>query len=278
MKSFVITGARYLTKPEETDRNGPFTHTYLAEGDSWMDASAWNQGSLPEYLVRTYNKLGQTRLVVKISTSGHTLTRIVDMMSKDFAWWLRQQTYSGILFSAGGNDFIDAAVDPDPGQGLLHDLRGQPTPADASACIRAAALKELTTYLDQNFSVIYRAVRGSTKNAATPIYLNAYDTPTARNAPAIEGLSGPWLYTAYTKNGIDSALWPALTALLFGHLAQTVKGWATGRSGVVVVPTVGLLEPAQPGISGESGQWINEIHPNPDGWYRQAQAWVTALG
>jgi hypothetical protein len=47
MTSTAISGKRYLVKPEEAERQGPFAHRFLAEGDSWMDASAWNQGSLP---------------------------------------------------------------------------------------------------------------------------------------------------------------------------------------------------------------------------------------
>ena len=103
MTSVAIKGSRYRVKPEEADKYGPFSRTFLAEGDSWMDASAWNQGSLPQFLAREYNNLGHTNLILNISTSGHTLTRIVDMMNDDFVWWLNQQEYDGILFSAGGN-------------------------------------------------------------------------------------------------------------------------------------------------------------------------------
>lgn len=277
MTSIVITGHRYRIKPEEADGFGPFNHSFLAEGDSWMDASAWNQGSLPEFLVREFNRRGRTNLIVNISTSGHTLTRIVDMMNDDFVWWLNQQTYDGILFSAGGNDFIDAARDAPAGTGLLHDLNGLPMPANGYDCVRQTALTALVGYLNINFEAIYQALRGSVKNAQTPLYLNCYDTPVARDAPAIAGISGPWLYSAYTKNGIDPALWPDLTQGIFGDIQRTVSGWATGRTGVIVVPTAGLLLPADPAAPGDSGDWINEIHPNKSGWRKQAQAWLTQL-
>ena len=174
--SIAIKGSRYLVKPEEADKHGPFGRTFLAEGDSWMDASAWNQGSLPEFMAREYNNLGRTNLILNISTSGHTLTRIVDMMNADFAWWLDQQRYDGILFSAGGNDFIDAARDTPPGQGLLYDMHGKPVPANGYACVRQDALQQLRDYLNQNFEAIYKALRNSRNNAATTLYLNCYDT------------------------------------------------------------------------------------------------------
>ena len=277
MTSVAIKGSRYRIKPEEADRHGPFGRTFLAEGDSWMDASAWNQGSLPEFLAREYNNLLHTNLIVNISTSGHTLTRIVDMMNDDFVWWLEQQTYDGILFSAGGNDFIDAARDTPPGQGLLHDLRGQPVPADARDCVRPGALADLVVYLNQNFDAIYKALRASTKNANTPIYLNRYDTPVARDAPAFRGFSGPWLFTAYRNNGIDPSLWTDLTALIFAHIRNTIEGWTAGRTGVFTVATTGLLNPADATSKGDSGDWANEIHPNKSGWKKQVPAWLAVL-
>lgn len=279
MTSIAIKGSRYIIKPEEADKFGPFNKTFLAEGDSWMDASAWNQGSLPEYLARAYNKQQKTNLIINIATSGHTLTRIVDMMKSDFVWWLNQQPYDGILFSAGGNDFIDAARDAPPGKGLLLDLHNKPMPATGYDCVRQDALKDLVAYLDKNFDTIYKALRKSKKNANTKIYLNCYDTPVARDAPAIRNISGPWLYTAYTKNGIHPSLWPNLTAGLFADIKKTIQGWATapGRSGVVVVPTTGLLNPANPTSTGDSGDWVNEIHPNEIGWKTQAAAWQKQL-
>lgn len=278
MASVVITGNRYRAKPEEADKFGPFSHTFLAEGDSWMDASAWRQGSLPEFLARAYNTQGRTNLIVNISTSGHTLTRIVDMMNDDFVWWLRQSAYDGILLSAGGNDFIDAARDPSPGEGLLHDMRGQPLPQNGYDCVSQAALKRLVDdYLNPNFEAIYRAVRRNRTNALAPIFLNCYDTPTARDAPAVRNISGPWLFAAYTKNGIAPSLWPDLTRGLFSDIQRTVKAWAVGRTAVVVVPTTGLLQPAAGGATDGSGDWINEIHPNKSGWRKQAAAWLQCL-
>jgi hypothetical protein len=200
------------------------------------------------------------------------------MMKGDFVWWLRQFEYQGILFSAGGNDFIDAARDPDPGKGLLRDLRGQPAPDNASDCIRHEALTQLVDdYLNPNFDLIYQAVRNSSNNANTPIFLNCYDTPTARDAPAVRGFAGPWLYTAYTKNGIAPTLWDDLTTELFRHVLDTVNGWTAGRIGIFAIPTSGLLQKAAAGTTGESGDWINEIHPNPNGWKKQAAEWVKHL-
>jgi lysophospholipase L1-like esterase len=277
MTSVVIKGPRYRIKPEEADKFGPFNKTFLAEGDSWMDASAWNQGSMPSFLADTCTRLGQNNLIINIATSGDTLTRIADLSKSDFAWWLNQQNYDAILFSAGGNDLIDAAKAPPIGQGILVDMTGKPTPANPADCVRQEGLRSLKTYLDANFDTIYRTLRGSGKNASTPIYLNCYDTPVARDAPAVRNVSGPWLYTAYRSHGIAPSIWEALTRTIFEDLKATIQGWTVGRVGVVAVPTGGLLHSADPDSSGNSGDWVNEIHPNGSGWGKLVAAWLKAL-
>jgi lysophospholipase L1-like esterase len=278
MTSVVITGQRYLTHPQQADQYGPFEKTFLAEGDSWMDASAAAQGSLPFYLAEEFNRRGKTHLIINISTSGQTLQRIAETMSGDYVWWLRQLTYDAVLLSAGGNDFIDAARDPAPGQGLLRDLQGQALPADGASCIRQQAVRALVDdYLAPNFAAMYDALRKSPRNAGTLLLLNGYDTPVARNAPAIAGLVGPWLYAAYVKNHIDPSLWPSLTQAIFAEISQAIGGWLTGRTDLELMPTTGVLTPAAPGASGSSGDWKNEIHPNAAGWRKQARIWADRL-
>lgn len=278
MKSVVITGQRYLVRPEEADQHGPFDRVYLAEGDSWMDASALVQGSLPFFLVQEFNKRGRVNLIINISTAGQTLQRISETMSGDYLWWLKQLRYDGILFSAAGNDFIDAARDEAPGQGLLRDMRGQPLPADGYACVRQQAVRRLVDdYLGPNFAAMYQALRASSKNADTPMYLNCYDTPVARNAPAVPGLVGPWLWEAYRKNGIAPSLWPSLTEGLFGDIKAAVQAWPVGRTALQVMPTTGVLTPAAPDSTGSDGDWKNEIHPNASGWRKQARVWADLL-
>ena len=278
MASITVTGRDYLRDSSHVNGQGPFTYRYLAEGDSWMDRSTAVSGSLPEYLAREMGRRQRSSLIINISTAGHTLRRITDVMDGEFAWWLQQEPFQAILFSAGGNDFIDAAGKPDPGQGLLRNMSGQPLPADGYDCVNHQAIATLIgQFLNPNFDTIYKAIRSSEKNAATPIFLNGYDTPTARNAPAVRGLSGPWLYKAYRKNHIDETLWPSLTAGLFRDIQRTIEGWCVGRIGVHAVPTSGILTPVNPGTPGNRGDWANEIHPNKSGWKKQSKVWADEL-
>lgn len=276
--SVAVYGHEYNLHSDKINDMGPFDKTYLAEGDSWMDRSSLTQLSLPYYLAMEANARGRSVLIINVAKAGDTMRNISSVMQGEFMWWLKQFTYNGILFSAGGNDFIDAARDAPPGKGLLRDMTGQPLPADGYECVEPAALSALVkNYLDPNFDKLAKAIRASTQNGNTPVYLNCYDTPTARNARAAPDI-GPWLYTAYQKNHIDSSLWLALTAGIFRDVKQTVTGFALRNANVSTVPTTGVLSPAAENTTGSSGDWANEIHPNASGWAKLAKVWADELG
>jgi lysophospholipase L1-like esterase len=274
MPSITVTGSDYLRNADSVEAQGPFTHRLLAEGDSWMDRSTPVLGSLAEFLARELSAQRKSVLIINLSTSGDTMRRITDVMQGEFAWWLRQFRYDGILLSAGGNDFIDAALDPPAGQGILRDMAGKPLPADGYGCVNQQAVATLSSqYLNPSFAHFYQTIRASTP---APIFLNSYDTPVARNAPAFPTF-GPWLYAAYQKNHIPAPLWPSLTAGLFRDIQTTINGWCINRNQVHAVPTSGTLTPAKPGTSGSDGDWANEIHPNAAGWKKLAKVWAKEL-
>lgn len=275
--SIAIYGRDYQRFIDQGLAPGEFRWRFLAEGDSWMDRSSAFTASLPDYLAREFDARGESALIINLAMFGDTMRHIGSVVEGEFADWVNFMHFDAILLSAGGNDFIDAARDPNPGQGLLRDLRHAPPPAQGRDCLRADALTRLVVdYLDPNFARLHDAVRGSAKNAATPIFLNNYDTPTARPAPAPPGKQA-WLHAAYVKNGIPEALWPDLTDAVFNDLQTTIAGWQIGRDGLFGVPTDGALTPAAPGHPGESGDWINEIHPNRTGWKKLAPIWADAI-
>lgn len=256
-----------------------FKYRFLAEGDSWMERSSALTPSLPEHLARTMDRSGEEVLIVNLALYGDTMRRIGQTLSGDFEMWLNTSfnwKFDAILLSAGGNDFIDAARDPPPGQGILQDMVGRQIPARGADCLNQAALDKLELeYLDPNFARLYGMVQAS-RHADVPILLNQYDTPVARPAPAPPGKKA-WLHEAYVKNSIAPALWTDLTDTLFAELRQAIEEWALDRANVHVVPTHGLLRPAQSGSSGDNGDWINEIHPNAKGWKKLATSWRQTL-
>lgn len=275
--SIAIYGQDFERYIEQGLTPSEFRYRFLAEGDSWMDRSSAFTASLPDYLAREMDAHDESTLIVNLAMFGDTMRRIGETVSGEFRSWIRFMAFDAILLSAAGNDFIDAARDTKPGKGILRDMRAKPLPARGYDCVDQSAVSKLVTrYLDPNFSALYSAVRGSARNADTPIFLNYYDTPTARNAPAPPGKRA-WLYEAYRKNGIDESLWPDLTDGLFNDIQTTIAGWAKDREGIYGVPTDGKLVPASPADTGESGDWINEIHPNRAGWKKLAPVWCDAI-
>lgn len=278
MPSVVCTGHDYLGRSSEIEAKGPFKYRMLADGDSWMDRSSLVIPSLPWFLAEEMDRRNLPVLIINLAIAGSELRQLIDIMKGDLVWWLRQFQYDGILLSAGGNDVIDAARDPDPGQGLLRNMAGQPLPADGYACVDPTAKGRMDDYLNINFEQLMQAIRGDgSLNPTTPVFVNCYDTPMARNAPAAPGV-GPWLYTAFLKNNIDVSLWPSLTEGLFKDIGSVIHGWSAFDDDLHVVPTTGVLDPADPASHGSSGDWANEIHPNASGWTKEARVWANTLG
>jgi len=255
-----------------------YKYRFLAEGDSWMDRSSMFETSLLQKLAALMDDGEEPVLIINLATFGDTMRRIGSMAGGDFRLWINTAfswKFDALLLSAGGNDFIDAAMTA-PGQGILKSVMNGPVPVQGRDCINADAVTELKTrWLDPNFKALYDRLQAS-RCANIPMLLNCYDTPTARHAPAFSG-GKAWLAVAYEKNSIPQSLWPDLTEGIFSDLGQSIAGWASGRPNVHTVPTNGVLTAAAAGSTSSSGDWLNEIHPNADGWKKQAVVWRTAL-
>lgn len=252
-----------------------FKYRFLVEGDSWMDRSSPIKPSLLERLPLEFDVRHEDALFINLSHFGDTMRRIRECMGREFKLWLRTQfswKFDAILLSVGGNDFIDAAAETDPGKGILKNLALEPVPPSGHDCVRREAVAALVNeWLDPSFRDLYNLVQAS-QYADIPIFLNGYDTPTARDAPA-SPFSKPWLKRAYDKNRIPESLWEDLTGSIFNDVESTVAGWTAGRPNVHAVPTVGKLIPAAEGSVGSNADWLNEIHPNTSGWGKLAKVW-----
>ncbi len=255
-----------------------YRYRFLAEGDSWMDRSSMFHTSLLQELARQFDRDNCDVLIINLAMFGDTVSRMGDRSNVEFRQWINTDfawKFDAVLLSAGGNDFIDAAHEA-PGTGILKNLAGQVAPAQGRDCIIDSAVSTLVKdYLNPHFAYLYDALQAS-RQASAALFLNEYDTPTARNAPAFPG-GHSWLYRAYTDNSIPPALWPDLTTALFTDVRDTMAGWADGRPNVHCVPTNGTLIAAQADSTGSSGDWLNEIHPNEAGWQKLAAVWKQTL-
>lgn len=252
-----------------------FERHYLAEGDSWFTLAALPGGNVLQEM-----HLERDSLIVNSAYPGDTLKHIVDwrrnipfvnlLSKRNFA-----EKWTAVLLSGGGNDLIDAALATD---GILRRPAGVPVTVDD--CIDATNLAVFETYVRANMTAVVelRDAPGS-PNRGIPIFMHTYDYPTARPAPArlfdLTGLSGPWLHRAYTAHGIPENLWIALTDHLIDRLATLLT--SLNLPNLHVIDTRNTLTRAAPGSTGDSGDWLNEIHANRVGRRKIADKLAAAI-
>ncbi|MBI4999133.1 MAG: hypothetical protein HZC22_19960 [Rhodocyclales bacterium] len=254
--------------------NGYQRH-FLAEGDSWFTLAALPGGNLLQELY-----LDRQAMIVNAAYPGDELSKIVEWRkNQEFVRLLTKPGFSyqwdAILLSAGGNDLIAAASTQG---GLLRKPVGDPTMLDS--WINQVSLDKFLRYVKANMECIVE-LRDSpdSPNKGIPIYAHTYDYPTARPAPARLGggpaISGPWLYDTYVRYGLPGALWVPMTETLIDALAETLLGM--NLANVHVIDTRGVMERAVAGTTGNSGDWLNEIHANQGGRRKLAHRWQDVL-
>jgi len=88
-------------------------------------------------------------------------------------------------------------------------------------------------------------------------------------------LQCPWLYKGLVKAEIPEAAWSGISDYLIDRLARGILKLQQGRKKLEnfhVVDTRGLLKRARLDTAGESGDWLNETHPDFDGYRKLAKA------
>jgi hypothetical protein len=285
----VVYPADYLFRPEPPALSS-FGRRLLAEGDSWFTIGTLNLPQSSNVLFKL--EFEQSHVIVNCAYPGDTLQHMVDHVNDPyFDRLLRRPRFASyweaVLVSAGGNDLIDAAQVPPV------DRKGRPIPADrrliltpeeaatkaaATGCTGAAShisdagWERLAAYLRANMAELV-ARRDQGPSAGRPIFLHTYAVPTVRPAGTVGAPQG-WLHPACVAASVPDALRQEVADLLFERLRQLLLGLAEGSgqahalSHVHVFDSAALptIQPAAPGSTGKSGDWINEIHLSPAGY------------
>jgi hypothetical protein len=256
----------------------------LAQGDSWFSIGALNPfNSNLLFEIDTPTQIG----VVNCAYPGRTLAHMVDQV-QDKTWLhlLNDKSsnwrWDALFFSAGGNDLIDAvqstyeAAAGDPARRLL--LRADewdPQRPVPQRYLSEQGWNTFVTHITALFEHLV-ALRDSPQSAAAgaPLFLHTYNQPTPRDAPALPGVAGPWLYKAVTDYAIPPEDWNALADELIARLAALLKGLGTAWPNVHVFDSSQVpLQRAEPGTRGPSGDWINEIHLTHAGYRKLGRPW-----
>jgi hypothetical protein len=209
-------------------------------------------------------------IVLTLSTPGDTIRHMGEIVSNPMLRrYLAERNFASswdaILLSGGGNDLIDA----------VGDIIVAGTGTDPKNWINAAALTSTLDAVVAGYSAIVAARDvPDGANSGRRIVVHTYDYVTPRNSPAAfltRPAVGPWFWPRFeTLRVADRGLRAAITDYVLDRMGQTLLGLARRFPNFEVVETRGLLVRAEPDTTGNSNDWLNEIHPNSGGYQKIA--------
>lgn len=245
-----------------------FDNRILAEGDSWFSL-----GAIPTSNLLFSMRFSGFTLIVNCAKPGATIRRmgriaanpdLIKAMSHRYGY-----AWDAIVLSGGGNDLID-----DVGKIIKRYSRRQDHPADY--CNRDELDNTLKAVAKGYRRIIELRDDTGSSCRGKPVITHTYDWITPRNSPARFfplRISGPWIYPVLKKARLPPSEWNAVSDYLVGSLRDTIRELTTGPDRLpefYVVTTQDTITPAVLGETGESGDWMNEIHPSPDGYRKLA--------
>ena len=272
-----------------------YQYQFLAQGDSWFSTNTLKANSTNMLKNMFFSKRAAA---VNCAYPGRTLGRMAglpatSLLARDerFQGYLngpREQWWSALLLSGGGNDLINALqllpgqVDrelPTDCRLLLTEEEWGPD-GDVKRYIREEGWNVFAAYLVQQYNAISQLRAASKYNKDTPIVTHVYDLAMPRDVGA--GLTfGPWLYEALTAYEIPTEAWKGLTIEFMQRLAGVICALDFNPPvGTRIAPpfaiaplenfhvvwTQGTLVPAEVNAPGATDDWENEIHPTKEGY------------
>lgn len=268
-----------------------YKYKFLAQGDSWFSIGAVPPRATTSIFMEL--NLGARCCAVNCAHPGYVLKRMISaardpnftqLLVGNQAW-----KWDAILMSAGGNDLIDA-MRVMPSYGNNHPQEGQPIPqslrlllrpdewkpgAGADRYLSDAGWASFCTYLS---ALVHELVQlrdsSHSLSRGVPLYLHCYDYLLARNARAGPGV-GPWLYPALRAYTVPPGAWQAVGIEVITRFKALLQG--IHLPNLHIVDTTDTLIPAKPDETGDSGGWINEIHPNAGGYKKLAAKYAAAV-
>jgi lysophospholipase L1-like esterase len=180
--------------------------------------------------------------------------------------------WKAIFLSGGGNDLIDRADEI-----LIPKRQRDPAASVPADFCDQAELGNLVKEVQRGFRRLASLRDSSRSNSKkAPIITHTYDYVTPRNAPARFFFTniGPWLYPAMKEAKVPKTVWVPVADYLIDELAKGILALEKGSNRIKnfhVVNTRGAAKRAEPGTTGPSRDWQNEIHPNDDGYRKIAR-------
>jgi lysophospholipase L1-like esterase len=239
----------------------------LSEGDSWFTI-----GAIPSSNLLYELRLNKRTVILNLGYPGDTIANISQLSANtEFTRRLVHPNWASdwnaLLLSGGGNDLIDQAADI---------IRSTPTGTGKKAAdyVNADRLAVFKQGVQAGYRTIV-ALRDSdaSPNKGKPIFVHTYDYPTPRPSPAtflIVPITKPWMHPVFEKYKVPKPLRIKIAEQLLDALAEALLELGKELPAFNVVDTRNTLERADIEAKGNSGDWLNEIHPNGDGYRKIA--------
>lgn len=276
-----------IYSPDQVTSNEPpdlasLGYRFLAEGDSWFSIGSLNPARNSNLLFEM--EFQQWAGAVNCASPGDTLRRIAQM-SRDphFVNLLagrRALPWDALLMSCGGNDLVDAvepqgADVPQTQRLLLNRDEWGPESDGPQRYFSEPGWQTFSTYLLANLDRVV-ALRDRGPSQGCPLFLHGYAFLTPRPAGAGRHI-GPWLYPSFVSHAVPEGDMIGLAKLLLQRLAALLGSAAADGDrfpSLYFFDTTAIpLVPAVLGATGESGDWVNEIHLTWRGYEKLARPW-----
>lgn len=241
---------------------------FLAEGDSWFTI-----GAIPSSNLLYEIRLKKRAVILNLGYPGDTISNIAQLSANtEFSRRLAHPNWvskwDAILMSGGGNDLIDRAGD------IIRELPSGSCGTKVSDYIDSDKLAEFQDAVKAGYRKIV-ALRDSelSPSKGKPIIVHTYDYPTPRPSPAhflIVPITKPWMHPVFEKRNAPKNLRIKIAARLLDSLASALLELEQELPAFHVVDTRKSLVRADIDAKGNSGDWLNEIHPNSDGYRKIA--------
>jgi hypothetical protein len=259
-----------------------FAWHILAEGDSWFTIAA-----IPSSNLLLELRLAKSAQVFNLAYPGDTIKHMTAIArNDDLLRYLAKRNFAyqwdALLLSGGGNDLIDNVASLVRAQAPAASDPSQP-----ESYVDLTLLNALLASIQDGYASIV-ALRDSADSLSrnAPVVVHTYAYPTPRNAPAtflVAPVRGPWFYPVLKDSGLSAAMQMGIADVVIDRLAAALReldsnsGHAKALPAFHVVDTRNALQRAAFGATGNSGDWLNEIHPNHDGYRKLAGVLAGAL-
>jgi len=252
-----------------------YSQYILVEGDSWVSF-----GGIPTSNLLLPMRFGKLTMIANCALPGDTIKNMSHKKNKEFssALSIKNIAWSCIVLSGGGNDLIN---------GASSFIVSPTNPASNSGVADFCDSKKLFSCIEDvqnSYKALVKLRDSKTSSSGVPIVVHTYDYITPRNSPArFLGIAarGPWLFKALRKKGVPKKMWLKISDYIIDELAKGIidlgEGGSEEQPNFHVVDTRGTLNRAELDSRGRNNDWVNEIHPNANGYEKLANRLIDKI-